>query len=144
MVKVQKGFTLIELMIVIAIIGILAAVAVPQYSQYTKRARFAEVITASQPIKLGVESCIQIESNIDDCSSYADIGVVKESVEAAENVASAVITPATGVITMTAIGELDGATYVLTPTYTSSSNALTWRVTGSCGDANRKYCRLSD
>ena len=59
MVKVQKGFTLIELMIVIAIIGILAAVAVPQYSQYTKRAKFSEVKLAVSPIKSAVELCYQ-------------------------------------------------------------------------------------
>ena len=59
MVKVQKGFTLIELMIVIAIIGILAAVAVPQYSQYTKRAKYSEVKLAVSPIKSGVELCYQ-------------------------------------------------------------------------------------
>ena len=59
MVKLQKGFTLIELMIVIAIIGILAAVAVPQYSQYTKRAKFSEVKLAVSPIKSAVELCYQ-------------------------------------------------------------------------------------
>ena len=50
----ENGFTLIELMIVIAIIGILAAVAVPQYGQYTKRAKFSEVISATAPIKLSL------------------------------------------------------------------------------------------
>ena len=59
MVKLQKGFTLIELMIVIAIIGILAAVAVPQYSQYTNRAKFSEVKIAVSPIKSAVEDCFQ-------------------------------------------------------------------------------------
>ena len=59
MVKLQKGFTLIELMIVIAIIGILAAVAVPQYSQYTKRAKFSEVKIAVSPIKSAIEDCYQ-------------------------------------------------------------------------------------
>ena len=60
MVKVQKGFTLIELMIVIAIIGILAAVAVPQYGQYTKRAKFVgEVVNQAAPYKAAVSLCIQ-------------------------------------------------------------------------------------
>jgi len=55
MVKTQKGFTLIELMIVIAIIGILAAVAVPQYSTYTKRAKFSEVVMAVTAFKSPAE-----------------------------------------------------------------------------------------
>lgn len=57
--QAQGGFTLIELMIVVAIIGILAAIAVPQYQQYTKKARFTEVTQATQTRKVEVEACIQ-------------------------------------------------------------------------------------
>ncbi len=58
----QKGFTLIELMIVIAIIGILAAIAVPQYATYTKRAKFSEVILAVTSFKTPTEIAVQTGS----------------------------------------------------------------------------------
>ena len=75
MVKVQKGFTLIELMIVIAIIGILAAVAVPQYSQYTKRAKFSEVKLAVSPIKSAVELCFQRNAGNALCGTTNPTGI---------------------------------------------------------------------
>ena len=59
MKTVQQGFTLIELMIVIAIIGILASVALPAYSNYTNKAAFSEVVLASSSVKSEVEVCAQ-------------------------------------------------------------------------------------
>jgi len=62
MKKTQKGFTLIELMIVIAIVGILAAVALPAYQNYTKRAQFTDVISSVVPIRNSIDVCAGILS----------------------------------------------------------------------------------
>ena len=134
----QKGFTLIELMIVIAIIGILAAVAVPQYSQYTKRAKFSEVITAAAPVKTAMEICVATENSLTACDTFAKIGVTAASVEAPDTVASAVIAATTGIITLTGNTELEDKTYTLTPTYTAAANTLTWVQAGTCDGS--KYC----
>lgn len=131
----QNGFTLIELMIVIAIIGILAAIAVPQYQTYTNKAKFSEVVTAAGPFKAGVELCYL------DTGAYACQGTTGEippnATTANGNVASVTVSSTTGVITATASGSIPvtpAPTYVITPTPAAStaSALLVWAKTGTC------------
>ena len=86
MKKLNKGFTLIELMIVVAIIGILAAIAVPAYQNYLKRAKFAEVILSLAPAKTAIEVCYQIESSLDSCNTEAKICIDSDQLEAGQYV----------------------------------------------------------
>jgi type IV pilus assembly protein PilA len=65
MKKNQQGFTLIELMIVIAIIGILAAVALPAYQNYTARAAYTEVVAAAGTAKTAIDVCVQTGTPVD-------------------------------------------------------------------------------
>jgi len=72
MQKVQKGFTLIELMIVVAIIGILAAVAIPQYQNYVIKSQVTRGIAEAGDLKTGVESCIDSgQTTLTTCISPA-------------------------------------------------------------------------
>lgn len=126
----SAGFTIIELLIVIAIIGILAIIAVPTYLTYTKKAYFSEVVQATGPYKLAVEACYQA---LGGGAAVANCGNGSNGVPAAMgaqgNVASVSVTGA-GVITGTGGGKAPADTYILTPTPTN--NVLIWAVTGTC------------
>jgi type IV pilus assembly protein PilA len=130
--KMQKGFTLIELMIVVAIIGILAAIAIPSYQQYTKKAKFAEVTQATSPYKLAVETCFNDTNALASCTTPGANGIPSDA--GANNAfVGSVTTTAGSVITGTGQGAVAGVTFTLTPAVPASgSNLLNWTKGGSC------------
>ena len=124
----QGGFTLIELMITIAIVGILAAIAIPSYLSYTEKARFSEVVRAADAYKSSVGVCAARLGTLTGCSNGAN--GVPAAPAAAGNVAS--VTVANGTITATAQNLNAAYTYILVPTR-DASGTITWNdTTGTC------------
>lgn len=123
--KAQAGFTLIELMIVVAIIGILAAVAIPAYQDYVVKAKFAEVESIANSYKTAVAACLQETADATACDNGAN-GV--PVTQATTHVAS--VTVENSVITVVPTATTNAAsTLVLTPSV--GAGALTWAKTNS-------------
>lgn len=131
MKKVQQGFTLIELMIVVAIIGILAAIAIPAYQDYTIRAQVSEGLSLASGSKVAVTEFFQNNGALPTDNADAGVpdpatinGNYAESVTIADGVITVLFTEAQG-----AHSNLDTATLILTPD-TTQGGSVPWACTG--------------
>lgn len=126
--KRQQGFTLIELMIVVAIIGILAAIALPAYQDYTKRAKVSEVVLAASSARTCLTELVQSGAAN---TSYASCGS-----SVATQYVTGVTVANTGIITAggnnTAIGTTDTVTVTLSPTIDATNKMISaWKCGGT-------------
>ncbi len=152
MKQIQKGFTLIELMIVVAIIGILAAVAIPAYSDYTKKAKATELVQGTAALKTAVEICIAdqglsggsvsgcaggsngVPANMDSTVAATPLGGTKYTKSKAVSDAGVITVTAT-----TALADATGSaiTYTLQPALGSAG--VEWTSGGTCKTNN--WCK---
>jgi len=119
-----SGFSLIELMIVVTIVGILSLIAIPSYQQYTQRARFSEIIAATMPFKLSIALALQLGAPLSELVNGA-YGIPTEP-KSTKNLAALKVE--NGVITATGTELVANTTYTLKP----NADGSAWAVSGSC------------
>ena len=134
--RTESGFTLIELMIVVAIIGILASLALPAYSNYANKAKFSETIVALGAVKSAVDLCYQIEGSLTDCDSATELKIDLADMNGGIYVTSVALATTTALITGTSTldnGATPAVKYTakMTPTANTNGTALTWAMSGT-------------
>lgn len=137
----QKGFTLIELMIVVAIIGILAAVALPAYQDYTVRAQASELMALTDGAKVAVTEYYQTNGKLPGSGSDAGYPGATGKYTTSVGIGGSGVITATANST-TANTELQGKTITLTPSVSDTNKTLVWSCGGTLADRYRpSSCR---
>lgn len=141
----QGGFTLIELMIVVAIIGILAAVAIPAYTDYTVKAKVANIQAAADSVKTAVALCAQEAGGVLDGCDAGQNGV-PASITPTKEVKSATVENGTIVLTLeTGLGSgLDSKTVTYKPEIPAGATSLTWTVSTDATNEAAKTALLKN
>ncbi len=129
MKTIQKGFTLIELMIVVAIIGILAAIALPAYQDYTIRARVSELILAASSARTAVTEKFQADQDAANMGSGTTVSVGGK-ISGATTTNAGVVT-LTGTTTTSTVTNIGTAVTVVLTAFTNAAGSLSWSCTGT-------------
>ena len=141
--RTERGFTLIELMISVAIVGVLSAAAIPQFQDYAIRSRWSDSLQSAAPLQTAIAECTEfnagaIASTCDSVALLAGSGFLAAGYTPAATqfeAAAPTVTTGTGAIVLTGTAQAGNCTVTLTPT--AGSQAVTWSYSNSGVRCNR-------